>query len=73
MTHEAVWTQGGFLMLEEFKSIVVLVWSVLSRPKRVVLNAEACLDQVRATSSESERSTRGANQALFDSLEFVRT
>ena len=62
MTHEAVQKQVGFLMLEEFKLNVLLVRSLLTRPKRVVLNAnatriissESWLDQVRQASKESD-------------------
>jgi hypothetical protein len=62
MTQEVVRKQVGFLMLEEFKSNLLLVRSLLTRPKRIVLNANACrivssetwLDRVRATRSEAD-------------------
>jgi Protein of unknown function, DUF547 len=62
MTQEAVRKQVGFLMLEEFKTNLLLVRSLLTRPKRVVLNANArritssefWLDQVRAAGNESD-------------------
>jgi hypothetical protein len=62
MTQEVVRKQVGFLMLEEFKSNLLLVRSLLTRPKRVVLNAnarrivssETWLDQVRASTTESD-------------------
>ena len=52
----------GFLMLEEFKSNLLLVRSLLTRPNRVVLNANATrttssetwLDQVRASTNEAD-------------------
>jgi Protein of unknown function, DUF547 len=61
MTHEVVQKQVGFLMLEDFKTNLLLVRSLLTRPKRVVLNAnatritssESWLDQVRAVTNES--------------------
>jgi Protein of unknown function, DUF547 len=60
MTQEVVRKQVGFLMLEEFKSNLMLVRSLLTRPKRVVLNAnaqqsissETWLNQVRASMNE---------------------
>jgi Protein of unknown function, DUF547 len=62
MTQEVVRKQVGFLMLEEFKSNLLLVRLLLTRPKRVVLNAnaqrivssETWLDQVRASTTESD-------------------
>jgi Protein of unknown function, DUF547 len=62
MTREAVRKQVGFLMLEEFKSNLLLVRSLLTRPNRIVLNAnarritssETWLDQVRASTTESD-------------------
>jgi Protein of unknown function, DUF547 len=62
MTQEAIQKQVGFLMLEGFKSNLMLVRSLLTRPKRVVLNAnagrtvssETWLDQVRANTNESD-------------------
>jgi Protein of unknown function, DUF547 len=65
MTQEVVRKQVGFLMLEDFKSNVLLVRSLLTRPKRVVLNAnarrtvssETWLDQVRASTNESDLET----------------
>ena len=53
-------TQGGFLMLEDLKTNLLLVRSLLTRPKRQVLNAnarqttssETWLDQVRASTNE---------------------
>jgi hypothetical protein len=62
MTREAVRKQVGFLMLEEFKSNLLLVRSLLTRPKRLVLNAsatriassESWLDQVRASANEAD-------------------
>jgi Protein of unknown function, DUF547 len=61
MTREVIQKQVGFLMLEDFKTNVLLVRSLLTRPKRVVLNAnatritssESWLDQVRAATNES--------------------
>jgi hypothetical protein len=62
MTQEAVRKQVGFLMLEEFKSNLLLIRSLLTRSNRVVLNAnarritlsETWLDQVRASTNESD-------------------
>jgi hypothetical protein len=62
MTQEVIGKQVGFLMLEEFKSNLLLVRSLLTRPKRVVLNAaasritssEAWLDQLRAVTNETK-------------------
>jgi Protein of unknown function, DUF547 len=62
MTREVVRKQVGFLMLEDFKSNLLLVRSLLTRPKRVVLNAnaqritssETWLNQVRASMNESD-------------------
>jgi predicted hotdog family 3-hydroxylacyl-ACP dehydratase len=57
-----VWTQGGFLILKELKTNLMLVRSLLTRPKRVVLNAnagrivssETWLDEVREATIESD-------------------
>jgi hypothetical protein len=62
MTREVIQKQVGFLMLEDFKTNLMLVRSLLTRPKRVVLNADATrtisseswLDQVRAARNESD-------------------
>jgi Protein of unknown function, DUF547 len=62
MTHEVIQKQVGFLMLEDFKSNLLLVRSLLTRPKCVVLNADAnriasnesWLDQVRAARSQAD-------------------
>jgi hypothetical protein len=61
MTQEALGKQVGFLMLEDFKTNLLLLRSLLTRPKRVVLNANATritssetwLDQVRAATNEA--------------------
>jgi Protein of unknown function, DUF547 len=60
MTHQPVWTQDGFLMLEELKMNLLLVRSLLTRPKRIVLNSgatritasETWLDEIRASMNE---------------------
>ncbi len=62
MTREVIGKQVGFLMLEDFKMNLLLVRSLLTRPKRVVLNAnaqritssETWLDQVRANTGEAD-------------------
>jgi hypothetical protein len=62
MTQEVVRKQVGFLMLEDFRSNLLLVRSLLTRPKRIVLNAnaqrivssETWLNQVRAITNESD-------------------
>jgi Protein of unknown function, DUF547 len=62
MTQEVVGKQVGFLMLEDFKTNLLLVRSLLTRPMRVVLNedaqrtisSETWLDQVRAVTNESD-------------------
>jgi Protein of unknown function, DUF547 len=62
MTREVIQKQVGFLMLEEFKANLLLVRSLLTRPKRLVLNTDAIrftsseswLDRVRAVRSESD-------------------
>jgi hypothetical protein len=61
MTQEVIRKQVGFLMLKEFRTNLMLVRSLLTRPKRVVLNVNATritsgetwLDQVRAARNES--------------------
>jgi Protein of unknown function, DUF547 len=62
MTYSTPRKQAGFLMLEDFKSNLLLVRSLLTRPKREVLNAlatkpcssEAWLDRVRAVTKASD-------------------
>jgi Protein of unknown function, DUF547 len=62
MTYSAPRKQDGFLMLEDFKSNLLLVRSLLTRPKREVLNAlamkpcssETWLDRVRAVTEASD-------------------
>ena len=62
MTREVIRKQVGFLMLEEFKSNLLLVRSLLTRPKHLVLNAkatritssEAWLAEVRASTNEAD-------------------
>jgi Protein of unknown function, DUF547 len=62
MTQEVVRKQVGFLMLKEFKSNLLLVRSLLTRPKRQVLNTDAprftssetWLAEVRAARNESD-------------------
>jgi Protein of unknown function, DUF547 len=68
MTYSAPRKQDGFLMLEEFKTNLKLLRSLMTRPKRVVLNASA----TRITSSETwlEEVRAARNEADLKSAKF---